>query len=236
MRPFVAPMAVLAWILGAQAGLAGQLVIVESTAPGLESGGILDTAQRLEIAAGARITVIAEDGTVRTLEGPFSGTLGGGGPASGDRGVVASLARLIAGKGAQSGTLGVMRGGPRADPPDPLVVDIFRSGTHCAAADKVVRLWRQNTRRAILLEMKTLPYGAKVRADWPVGASSIVWPGDLALKDGGEYLAKRAKGLTASRLILRLVPAGLPSQAHRIAWMADAGCARQARDLLAGLH
>ena len=44
-------------------------------------------------------------------------------------------------------------------------------------------------------------------------------------------------GRTAeTTLIVHLVPAGLPTDAHRAAWMAEIGCMGQARALLAGLR
>ena len=236
MRAFLASLVLLALALGAHGALAGQLVVVDSTAPGFVSGQVLDGSEPVELAAGTRITVIAEDGTVKTEEGPFSGRLESSGSAKGGRSVVGSLSRLIGGGSAASKTIGAMRASPRREPPDPWAVDVFRPGIHCAIEGTVPRLWRHNPARAMTLVMKTLPYGAKVATDWPAGVAAIDWPEGLALEDGVAYLARKAKGMTATRVTLRLVPADLPSAAHRVAWMADAGCTRQAKALLASLR
>ena len=57
----------------------------------------------------------------------------------------------------------------------------------------------------------------------------------MPLTDGGRYLAKLSDRSTVSKLMIHLVP-GLPSDAHRVVWMAERGCSRQARALLARLH
>ncbi len=42
--------------------------------------------------------------------------------------------------------------------------------------------------------------------------------------------------ITETTLVVHRVPGGLPSDAHRAAWMAENGCIGQARALLAGLR
>ena len=235
MRSVVASLLAVLSVLGAGGAFAGQLVIIDSTVPELASGQILDSSKPLNLGAGAQITVIGEDGKVTTLKGPYSGAPGGKAAPAGDTGLVASLSRLIEGQGKQSATLGVMRGLTRGVPPDAWVIDISRSGTHCVREGSVPRLWRRQASRAITLEIKVLPYGDKVSVDWAAGADALVWPDSVALKDGGGYLVKKAKGMTATRLTVRMVPPDFPSDAHRVVWMANKGCHRQAKTLLAGL-
>ena len=47
---------------------------------------------------------------------------------------------------------------------------------------------------------------------------------------------RTAGGMNAAKVTIRLVPDGLPSDAHKAAWMADQGCESQARALLASLN
>jgi len=210
---------------------AGQLVVVESTTPGLGPGQILDGLKPLTLAAGARVTVIAEDGRIRSLVGPFSGVPDPSDPPPAERSLVASLSRLIVGPSREM-VLGTLRANISPDPLDPWAVNVFRSGIHCVVEGSVPRLWRPDSKRAVTLGMKMLPYGAKVASNWPAGVATIDWPKGLILKDGSEYLVKRGKGLTATKVNMRLVPEDLPTDAHRIMLMADRGCIRQARRLL----
>ncbi len=98
---------------------------------------------------------------------------------------------------------------------------------------------------ARILTVKALPDGAEKSVEWPAGSDRIGWPKGLALVDGTRYLVrvstrKSLAGMigraTVTTLVVHLVPGGLPSDAHRAAWMADIGCVGQARALLAGLR
>ena len=59
---------------------------------------------------------------------------------------------------------------------------------------------------------------------------------EVTLGNGARYLL-RLKGSRARRKFnLHLVPAGLPTDAHRAAWMAKKGCETQAMRLLSRLR
>lgn len=70
----------------------------------------------------------------------------------------------------------------------------------------------------------------------PAGAQTLPWPSKTTLGEGDKYLARMKGRRVSSKLVLHLVPEGLPTDAHRAAWMADKGCLRQARRLLARLR
>ena len=59
---------------------------------------------------------------------------------------------------------------------------------------------------------------------------------ELPLLPDVVYVARLKGGKTAKLLRLSVVPDGLPSEAHRAAWMARAGCEVQAKILLTGLR
>ena len=83
--------------------------------------------------------------------------------------------------------------------------------------------------------MRNLTDKSNKTVPWPAGKKSIDWPSGMALSDGGTYLIRMKGSMKARRIEIYLVPAGLPSAAHRAAWMAERGCATQARAVLAGL-
>ena len=245
MRPVLASFLAFLWGAMAQGAFAGQLIVIDSTAPELVPGQVVDGSKVLGIAAGARVTLIAEDGQVTTLKGPFTGRPGAGPGAPGGSGLMGSLSRLVGGPSAVSGALAVMRGSRGADPADAWAVNLVRSVNVCVRAGATPVLRRKKSRMARTLTVKVLPDGAEKSVEWPAGSDRIGWPEGLALTDGGRYLArvssrKSLAGMsgrtTETTLVVHLVPGGLPSDAHRAAWMADNGCIGQARALLAGLR
>ncbi len=208
-------------------------------------GQVVDGSKMLDIAAGARVTLIAEDGRVTTLRGPFSGVPGPGPGVPGEAGLIASLLRLVGGPSAGSGALAAMRGSAGADPADAWAVILVRSVHVCVRAGATPVLRGKKSRMAKILTVKALPDGAEKSVEWPAGSDRVAWPKGLALVDGARYLArvstrKSLAGMsgraTETTLIVHLVPGGLPTDAHRAAWMADIGCIGQARALLAGLR
>ena len=132
--------------------------------------------------------------------------------------------------------MGTMRGVQPPPPPDPWVVDIGRSGDHCVPAKGPVRLWRAKKDKARILSLKNLGDKSKSVTDWPAGSSALAWPAEVTLGNGARYLL-RLKGSRARRKFnLHLVPAGLPTDAHRAAWMAKKGCETQEMRLLSRLR
>ena len=83
---------------------------------------------------------------------------------------------------------------------------------------------------------KNLGDKTKAKVAWPTGVSTLIWPSKVTLSDGVQYLARLKNSRTARRLIVHLVPGDLPSDAHRVAWMADKGCQKQAKRLLTRLR
>ena len=243
MRPVLASFLAFLWVALAQGAFAGQLIVIDSTTPELAPGQILDGSKPLRLAAGARVTLVAEDGQVTTLKGPFSGVPGAGPGVPAGGSLIRSLSQLITGPSSDSSVLAVTRG--RADPADAWAVKLARSVNVCVRAGGTLVLRKKKSRSAKILTIKALPDGAETSVAWPAGSDRIGWPKGLALKDKGRYLAriasmKRLAGMSGrtaeTTLIVRLVPAGLPSDAHRAAWMAEIGCMGQARALLAGLR
>lgn len=64
--------------------------------------------------------------------------------------------------------------------------------------------------------------------------ASIPWPEKVPVVDGDSYVAKI--GRKSAKFVLHQVPDGLASDAHRAVWMAENGCADQARKLIASLR
>ncbi len=217
---------------------AAELVVVASSAPSLKLGQVVNSDAPLDIPEGASVTVVSSSGKTVTLKGPHAGPAGIGGGSSGDdTRLIASLSSLVSGSGKETTSVGVMRAvAPPAPPADPWAIDIGDSGDHCVPAKGSAKLWRANGKRARVLILKNLSDKTKARADWPAGANTLTWPSQVTLSDGVQYLARLKNSNRVRRLTVHLVPGDFSSDAHRVAWMADKGCGKQAIRLLTRLR
>jgi hypothetical protein len=214
---------------------AQQLVVIESTAPEIVPGQVIDGAKPLKLGAGASVTVVAESGAVATFKGPFSGVPQAGG-GKGDPSLVAALSKIV-GEAAKGGTtLGVMRGAKPPVQPGAWEIDVQRPGTYCAAAGRPPGLWRSDAAAGGTVSFHLLPGGEKVTVEWPEGKDTIPWPKNLPLKDDAQYLAKVSWRSAVAKIAVYVVPEGLASDAHRVVWMHNQGCVQQAKALLASLR
>lgn len=219
----------------APAAQAAQLLVIASTAPELPAGTFLDSARPLALPAGAQVTLVAEDGRTATLEGPFEGVLALGGD-GGDPGLLGKLAALVRAPTQESSALGAVRAADVRAPSDPWAIEVSRPGRYCVRGGAVPRLWRPSAAQAGVLSLKQASSGQRATATWPRGEATVAWPKDMAVADGRSYRMQMRGGTSPKRLVLRIVPSALANDALRAAWMADAGCERQARRLLATLR
>lgn len=214
--------------------LAAEMVVVASTAPGINVGVVVDSAAVFDLPAGLSVTLVSQEGKVVTLQGPYSGTSGGD-TGAGDPGLVTALAHLLASSGQESGELAGVRGPTGESPDGPWMIDVSRSGEHCVPREGPVVLWRPEPREQAFLSLKLGPAGLSSTIRWAEGAATLGWPKDLPLKNGATYVAHLNSTVVARQLLLHLVPEELPTDAHRAVWMAENDCRRQAAVLLARL-
>ncbi len=236
MRGSIRVIACAAFLAGAVSpAFAADIMVVASNAPALPAGQTVDSAAALDLAAGQRVTFIAGGGKSLTRNGPYKGAAWEGAPPA-DKAFLQSLGKLASGQGKTGTTLGAVRGGAKGEPEDPWALDVNRAGDHCVAAGAPVVLWRAAPERAGTLSLAGMKEEGKASIEWPAGAATVPWPQDVKLEDGAVYLARMDASPTAKRLIVRMVPAKLESDAHRAVWMGDAGCTGQARALLAAAN
>lgn len=221
--------------LGMRAALAAEIVIIESTVPGIEAGSIVADTDAITVPAGELIVIVEEDGSSRTIEGPFKGAIGSAGEAAGG-GLIANLGKLVQDREKSRQVLGAIRAAPGQIAPEVFLVDVGRSGIACVPDGEMVTLWRPETlgmETEFTLEAATGT--ASTRVLWPENVQTLDWPGDLAAKDGAVYRARLMAAPRPAEITLRRIPAELASDAERIAWMIEAGCRRQARLALEAL-
>lgn len=216
---------------------AANLVVVASSAPGLAPGQIVHSGDPLEVPNGARVTLISETGNTVTLTGPHSGPAEIAAGPGGNDGLLVSLSGLLSGPNRETASLGTMRAAaPPPSPTDPWVIDTGAWGHHCVPARDPVVLWRGKAGKPGTLILKNLSDRSRSVTPWPAGARTLAWPSKTTLGEGDKYLVRMKGGRVSAKLVLHRVPEGLPTDAHRAAWMADKGCLRQARRLLSHLQ
>ena len=78
MRRIVAASAAAALFAAAPVGaaVASDLVVLESNVASLAPGSVVPATQSVSLGGGARIVMIAADGTTRSVSGPYNGAIG----------------------------------------------------------------------------------------------------------------------------------------------------------------
>ncbi|MEI6557849.1 MAG: hypothetical protein WCO00_05525 [Rhodospirillaceae bacterium] len=220
---------ILTGVLPAPAARA-DLVVIRGSGGAPETGRVLAAGAALTLPAGASVTLLGQDGRILTLAGPYNGNpeTGGGGKGT-ETAALAAVARLLTAGGADSGTLGVSRGGSDRNP---YAID-HRGGLHCQAADRAPVFARQGAGHEARLRI-TSAAGNEAEAVFAEGAGSAPWPAGL-LFDDGAYALRTEGQTTPARLTVRRAPAEARDVVALTAWMAVHGCAAQARAILARL-
>lgn len=233
----------IAWLIGSLmfvSVLAGgaaradeEMVVIRSSHGKPAPGELLVKGQRLVLPEGVEITMVASDGSVRTLRGPFAGALPGPARAQ-DRGLIATL-QALAKEQARGQVLGAVRGGAYSHGAI-YAVEGYNAGLHCVPAAGPVEIRRQGAAASEAGSVLDSTTGAQGQVVWQAGQTLALWPSSVPPRDGAEYLVRSGKRAVPQRIQLRLIPADLGSDAERVRWLSEAGCKPQALRLLQALR
>jgi len=227
-------------VLAASAGLAPasaeQLVVAEGGGVSLLVGQTIDGDQPLALQSGQWVTLIAANGRILKLQGPWQGPPAPGGAPALDNGVIKSLRELTEPQRARSDTLGVTRALATATLPEPWLVDVGTNGDRCVLRDGVVTLWRARLAPAIGVDVRD-GTGAAVLGPvaWPDKADRLPLPAEFKPRDG-EALRLKVGDTPPVTLTFHVLPRTVREPATQAAWLALSGCADQARLILDGLE
>src|SRR5260370_32559954 len=121
-------LAFAALILGtASAAVAAEVVVVEARGVSLKQGDVIDDATPLKLEDGQMVTLVAENGSILTLRGPYDQTPSAG---SGGTDVASALGALTT--GSARNVAGVVRSAATdVHLPGPWVVDVRHPGAAC---------------------------------------------------------------------------------------------------------
>jgi hypothetical protein len=234
-------LAVLIAVAGGAPTFAGQYVVIESTAPALAEGSVLERGQKITVPSGSSVSLLSDRGTVQTVNGPYDGAPEPTGGDVSDPSVVNAIASLFVEDTPQTKAWGTfrsasgMRGSADDGPPNVWAINLSRSESICLPSGAAPKLWRSVVDGEILVVLVHISSGREAFLRFPDGVQELAWPADLPLVDGGEYAIRDAGYLWERHISLRLIPQDRTAGAKQIAWMADTGCFRQAKVLLSDL-
>jgi hypothetical protein len=223
------PALAAALIIGtATAATAAELAVVEARGiTSLKPGDVVDDGQTIKLLDGQMVTLVAEDGSILTLRGPYEQTPKGGG--SGGVDVASALGALAAGK-AQN-VAGVVRSAnTEVRLPGPWLVDVSHPGVACLRQGEQPVLWRQSDAGNGTLTLMPADRSWRAQAPWPAGSPTMQAPSSFPVKDGRTYLADFGGKPVA--VTLTQIPPKVTNPRMQAAWMLEKGCVAQAEALL----
>ncbi|MEX2649512.1 MAG: DUF4384 domain-containing protein [Alphaproteobacteria bacterium] len=221
------PIVVVALTLAVGAAEAGDALVLESTEATLARGSVVKDGDSIEVAAGASVTLLGQDGAAIRIDGPHSGPIGAPASTSGED-LVGGLAMLFGEGGTDSSSFGAIRGlgGPLEDL---WAVDLSSSGHRCVEPGGAIELRRGTAGSG---RLRSLAGGAEATLVFAADDTIVPWPATLVLVDGADYgfIPDGSGSLVHS--VVHVVPSTLPTTAHVAGWLARQGCGPQALALL----
>jgi hypothetical protein len=236
IRYFSGLIAILALMPAARAQ---EYVVIESSVAALASGTKISSGTALDIPAQGRVVLLASNGQVQAVQGPYQGPPpaapgSGGGGASGMINVVAALA--TASNARQE--VGVARAIDwRADalksPDDALAIDVSDGGDICVF-DPAHASVIHDPSAAGTMDVQSMGDGSQATLTWPKGTLQQPWPVALKMNDGDmfSFAQKGADQAAMATIHVLTAPPGATDVEHAVL-MAQAGCQDQAKRLLA---
>lgn len=210
---------------------AADVVVVEAKGIDLSAGQVLDGARPLPLVAGQKLTLITDDGRTIKLKGPSEAPPL---PSVGTEhaGVATSLKGLLKAREADTSSAGVIRSGAEAQQPlpQPWLIDVRRGGDRCLREGELPVLWRSNATEGDVVEVEPADRSWRARLSWPQGSASMVLPAELPLR--GEHAYVMTLDATPAAIVVHVLPASLPTDLARAAWMLNVGCTAQVNALI----
>ncbi|MFK5971155.1 MAG: hypothetical protein QM487_13685 [Candidatus Marithrix sp.] len=209
---------------------AADMVIIHSNVAEYTDGQLLDNTTILNLPKQSnKITVVFANGGVKTINGPYTGTVAD----ITDPDLLITLSKLLTEK-----TEPYTRGSSKY-PKNLWLVDVNTSKRFsCIAPSSRVVLWRSNAQSASTLTIKHKASNKKAVVKWPAKQTSLKWPSSLPIIYGDSYTLelKNRNGSFFKILVLYQLPDSLPTTSHKVVWMVGRGCISQANMLLSSLR
>lgn len=218
---------------------AENLVVFKAVGVGMTPGQAINGDQPLELTAGQKVDLIAPNGRIIKLAGPYKQAPAPGTPENGQT-VVASLRALVT-TGEDTTHMGitrsatdVLKSGGKEWIPEPWLINVTQSGTHCQRAGQPVVFWRPASDQDVEIRLAAENNTWKANTQWPAGSEKLAPPPNMPLKDGGVYQITLDKSKTD--VTLKVIPEQVTQPPVQAAWMTESGCRVQSLALLRTLN
>ena len=206
---------------------AANLIVVEARGIALKPGATVDSAKPLVLKQGQHVTLISDDGATLQIDGPYNQPPSAGGQG---RSISATLAALGTEHKARTGEAGVTRGVNGNTLPEAWLLDVSRNGNVCLRENTQPVFWRPDAAGSADLVVMPDDRSWKSQGTWPAGSARLTVTTDVPMHGGATYVVDFNGSEYA--LAVNMVPASLPNDSVRAAWMAQKGCEAQAEALL----
>ena len=221
---------------------ASQLIVIDSKPAGYITGDFVETMSLVQLTEGETLALLAENGKMYRLRGPYEGS-----PVAGEKGskqsMLSAMAALVSSPEQNLRSVGATRGHTRPREPESgdsqsppwshLTID---GGEQCVVKGMPVKFWRSDANADIKLTVMHLTKGLTVELDWPAGERDLAWPEALPLEDDEFYKIETGTSLDSKYLNIREIPSQAVEGAQGVAWLAANGCQRQAKALYTALQ
>lgn len=219
---------------------ASDAIIVHSNMNTLSSGQLLNKQAVINLTENSEITAAFATGGIQTLKGPYQGHLTD--PREGqqaDATLLTGLAQLIQQAKADQGTS--VRS-PQKNKEGLWTVDVDSPKKYyCVPTSQQLMLSRleeeSKLANTVLIKHKETEQQAQVM--WPARKNTLAWPDTMPLVYGDTYTVtvKSVRGQEHFKMVvLYRLPDSLPTESHKVVWMAGRGCTEQAEMLLVSLR
>lgn len=214
-----------------------EVIVVQSTAPGLNAGTVLSDDTNLTIPKGAKAIFVLPSGKTRTVSGPFKGrasdlTRG----VRANPGVFDAVRRYVETGGSNQRNVGAVRSAvPASASAKPLpfswsAVPITASGDYCVKKGANVSLIRSRVTSQQAITIIHMASKRRARVAFKAGADSTAWPDKLAIDPGATY-ALLTDGRPARKLRMRTI-SPLPAREDTLQVLHGQRCESQFRALI----
>ena len=230
-------LAMLACLTGLAPGArAGEvLVVIDATGTGtdLQPGTTVNLDDFVSLPAGARISLLNQEGRLVLVKGPFDGSLSSVVTATktkaGNDDVMEKIAGLMEGKDSvvAFGASRALGTAPTAPVPHPALISVMAPGPRCVVAT-APQLWRKDATSDESLTL-TGPDGKSVTLAWPAGKDRIAMPAAFMVDNTELEATLAGKQVT---LTLNLPPSNVRNVSQILAWLGERHCNGQAAALL----
>ncbi len=242
LKPWVRGVIVAAVLLFTGSAWAGELIVIDSKSAGYNTGDFVETTSMIQLAEGETLELLAEDGRIYRLHGPYEGLVVAGEKAQ-KQNMLSAMAALVSSPEQNVRSVGATRGhtsprepesGDSQSPPwSYLTID---GGEQCVVQGMPVKFWRSDANTDIKLTVMHLTKGLTVELDWPAGERNLAWPEALPLDDDGFYKIGAGTSMDSRYLNIREIPPQAVEGPQGVAWLAAKGCQRQAKALFTELQ